>query len=314
MTSTTATPTCEHYLDHLRSQREVSGITLCGSTRMGVADDLSDLDIWVFCPRTTPLSEAYALDRLLPEGAVQERLFEGRDESLVDHFVLNLPVAGRWPILNLKFLRTDAIDRFAKLPPTLDPDYLENLENYLAMEIQHDPDRVLRSAQEALQHTFTTTNRERLTLAILQRYASLFWRSVYQGVLRDEAECWHHLIEEMIKLLTWSAFLCTGHAPPPAKWLYSPKVLGPQAEQILRLRKQTRTANTEDPERRDVLRVYLELAQAELDFLPDGPWGTWWRHVFGARIANLLAHPNVRNLQTLADRVDEIRIAPEAIA
>ncbi|NEA20207.1 hypothetical protein [Streptomyces halstedii] len=137
---------------------------------------------------------------MLPANARQEQLFEGRDDTLTSHLVLNLLT--RTGIVNLKVLRRQVLEQFVQdARPSLDEQFLEDLENYATMRPLHDPCGVLATHQQHLTDTYVTTAGQWLTPLLLQRYASLYWRSVYQGLLRSEPHSWRHLMGLLLNLL-----------------------------------------------------------------------------------------------------------------
>ncbi|MEE1736994.1 hypothetical protein PUR49_10840 [Streptomyces sp. BE147] len=274
------------YGAHLAALDVVEGIALCGSHRQGTADTMSDLDLWIFVRDTTPLSETYVLDRMLPADARQEQLFEGRDDTLASHLVLNLLTTEG--ILNLKVLHTRVLERFVQeARPNLDPQFLEDLENYVAMVPLHDPHGILTTHQDHLRDTHVTTAGEWLTPLLLQRYASLYWRSVYQGLLRIEPHAWRHLMGLLLALLASQDAVNGGGLPPPAKWLMSPRIRTANKSALTLLQDQVADASPAD--HRDVLAVYASLARVESAIWGPVhlPHGLWWHRVFSERLPNL---------------------------
>jgi len=296
MTPAADTPiTVEHCLDHLRALPAVHAISRCGSFRQGTDDAFSDLDIWVFCDNDAPLSEELAITRFLPDRARREVLLEERDDTLAEHLVLN--VLTDRVILNLKFLRTRVLTDFCARPPTLDPAYLEDLENYWTMQALHDPHDVVADHRSRLARGPVGTTSQWLAPEIVARYASTYWRSVYQGVLRTEDHAWRHLAGHLVELLTWAAFLDTGRLPPPRKWLFSPLLLAgvPGGDTVAALLDRIRHMELTD--RASVVDFYCALVPPE-DLVLTGiaPLGPWWRSVFTHRLPNLAALPGMGDM------------------
>lgn len=298
------TLTADVCLTHLTSLPAVRAIARCGSYRTGIQDHYSDLDIWVFCDDDTPLSEDLVVRDFLPDAARLEVLFEGRDDTLVEHLVVNVltgPV-----VLNLKFLRAGVLTRFCARPPSPDAGYLEDLENYHTMQALHDPAGVLAVHRAWLEQHAVRTVHSWLTPDIIARYSAMYWRSVYQGVLRDETHTWRHLVITMLELLTWHAYLNAGHLPPPRKWLFSRRLLhdvtaGADIDGLL-----------EELHRADdqpaILAFYARLGSLEHHVLGEHPMnhGFWWRAVWTQRLPNLAA---VLDLGDLLARVAHAGIA-----
>ncbi|MFD3970358.1 hypothetical protein [Streptomyces cyaneofuscatus] len=289
------------YVPELMARPEVEGIALCGSHRQGSDDTFSDLDLWVFVEDSVPLSEAYVLEQMLPATARQEMLFEGRDDTLTPHLVVNLLAEDG--VVNIKALHTGVLRKFAEeARPSLDPQFLEDLENYATMHVLHDPHAILLEHRTALRERFVSTTGEWLVPALTARYASLYWRSVYQGYLRAEAACWHHLLGEMVELLAQLEAACDGRLPSPAKWLLSETVTGraPLVRALSTIQAEIRSVNC--AEKPSVLRVYHSLARVESEVLATAlpPHGLWWRKVFTERLPNLALLPAHQALQQRA--------------
>ncbi|MEU5136970.1 hypothetical protein [Streptomyces californicus] len=287
------------YVPGLMARPEVQGIALCGSHRQGSDDAFSDLDLWVFVADSVPLSEAYVLERMLPSTARQEMLFEGRDDTLTPHLVINLLTEDG--VVNIKALHTGVLRRFTEAArPGLDAQFLEDLENYATMHVLHDPHAILSEHSTALQERFVRTTGEWLVPALTARYASLYWRSVYQGFLREETACWHHLMGQMIELLAQLEAACDGRLPPPAKWLLSENAGArtPVVRALSDVQAEIRSVNSAD--KAGVLRVYRSLARVESDVLAAAPppHGMWWRKVFTERLPNLALLPDHHGLRT----------------
>ncbi|MFG2774994.1 hypothetical protein [Streptomyces sp. NPDC048350] len=282
--------TTDECISHLMSSRQirVTAVTMCGSHRQGTTDEHSDRDLWVFCDDDQPISDHLATTAFIPLGARREVLFEGRDDTLTDHAVVN--VLTQDEVLNLKFLHTSVLTRFCGQPPVFDVQYVEDLENYLTMHPLHDPHGIVADHRTWLTiHARDTMNLWLIPQA-LQRYGSTYWRSVYQGVLREEVHAWRHLATHLVELLTWTAFALRGDVPPPRKWLFSPRLLQqlPQGAQILRALEAL--GSTTAPGR---LHVYEALAPLEDAILPAaGESAMWWRNVFTQRLPHLARHLN----------------------
>ncbi|MFH9561186.1 hypothetical protein ACH4K7_33135 [Streptomyces globisporus] len=286
------------YVPGLMARPEVQGIALCGSHRQGSDDAFSDLDLWVFVEDSVPLSEAYVLERMLPSTARQEMLFEGRDDTLTPHLVINLLTEDG--VVNIKALHAGVLSRFAEeARPGLDPQFLEDLENYATMEVLHDPHGILSEHRTDLRERFVHTTGTWLVPALTARYASLYWRSVYQGFLREESASWHHLMGQMIELLAQLEAACDGRLPPPAKWLLSENA-GARAQVVRTLSHvQAEIRSVNCTEKSSVVRVYHSLARVESDVLAPAtpPHGMWWRKVFTERLPNLALLPDHYDLR-----------------
>jgi len=288
------------YAAHLAALDVVEGITLCGSARQGTSDEVSDLDLWIFVDNTTPLSEGYVIDRMLPTGAHQEILFEGRDDTLVQHLVLNLVAQLR--IVNLKIMHTRVLTTFiATARRSLDAQFLEDLENYASMQLLYDPQGTLAGHQDRLRDRFATVAPHWLTPLITGRYASLYWRSVYQGLLRDETESWRIMMGQMLELLAYQDAVNASRLPPPAKWLLSTRVGLPNIRLLTEMQDAFTIADATKQEH--VLSVYRSLARVEPAVWGrcDLPHGMWWREVFRKRLPNLAMITGNQDLAALID-------------
>ncbi|MFE3610330.1 hypothetical protein [Streptomyces goshikiensis] len=300
-----------HCMEHLtRHVPGVEAITLCGSHRQGTADGYSDRDIWVFLRDDQPISEHLATTVFLPAGAACEVLFEGRDDTLTDHTVINVLTATE--VLNLKILHTRVLTAFSAQDPNLDVQYLEDLENYTTMQVLHDPAGVIRTHQGWLDRHALATISDWLLPALASRYASTYWRSVYQGVLRTEEHAWRHLATRLIELLAQLGFAQAGALPPPGKWLLSPRILSclPAGDGITGLLDQLHCASTREPD--SVVAFYRALAAVEDGLLTNDELfaGMWWRGVFSERIVHLAHHngrPDLLALSQAAPRPRTVR-------
>ncbi|MEK8146347.1 hypothetical protein NKH18_49040 [Streptomyces sp. M10(2022)] len=76
--------------------------------------------------------------------------------------MLNLVAESR--IVNLKVMHTRVLTMFiARARPSLDPQFLEDLENYASMQLLYDPEGALASRLDQLRDAFVTTAPEWLT-------------------------------------------------------------------------------------------------------------------------------------------------------
>ncbi|MGW5932027.1 hypothetical protein ACWF2L_38200 [Streptomyces anulatus] len=290
------------YVSGLAARHEVEGIALCGSHRQGSDDTFSDLDLWVFVEDAVPLSEAYVLEQMLPATARQEMLFEGRDDTLTRHLVINLLTESG--VVNIKALHAGVLRQFTEeARPGLDPQFLEDLENYATMRVLHDPHAILSGHRKLLQERFVSTAGEWLVPILTARYASLYWRSVYQGFLREETACWHHLMGEMVELLAQLEAACDGRLPSPAKWLLSENTGArvPCVQALSNVQAEIRMVSC--AEKAAVLRTYHSLARVESDVLAPAPppHGMWWRKVFTERLPSIARLPEHRDLLPQAE-------------
>ncbi|MCX5078649.1 hypothetical protein OHA84_36880 [Streptomyces sp. NBC_00513] len=299
--------TTEQCIDHLiKRVPGVHAIALCGSHRQGIADDFSDRDVWSLCDNRQPISDHLAVTEFLPTGTRHEILFEGRDDTLTDHTVLN--VLTDTEILNLKFLHVSVLTDFCRQPVSLDPQYLEDLENFTSMRRLHDPAGLIARHQRRLTRHARNIADPLLT-QILSRYGSTYWRSVYQGVLRTEEHAWRHLATHLIELLAWAAFIESGELPPPRKWLFSPRLLhsrpqGPALSALLDQVQHVRATETDT-----VLDFYRSLAETEDAVFTDTQqtMGMWWRAVFSQRLPNLARHLDRDDLNAYVARAPRPR-------
>lgn len=280
---------------------QVEAITLCGSHRQGTADEYSDRDLWVFCSNRQPISDHLATTVFLPVGAAREILFEGRDDTLTDHTVVNVLTE---EVLNLKFLHTQVLTTFCRTTPHLEAQYMEDLENYLTMRPLHDPLQTVSDHQKWLTLNARDTMPQWLTPQILARYGSTYWRSAYQGVLRGDEHPWRHLVTHLVELLAWAHFVNHAQVPPPRKWLFSARLLGqlPHGELIRDVLTRLSAASVSSSDgHAQVIGVYNALAHAEDAILPAaGERDMWWRSVFTQRIPHLALHLGRTELGALA--------------
>jgi hypothetical protein len=296
----TTTQAC---VDHLQQRADVEGISLCGSHQAGTKDRYSDRDLWVFLNSGTPLSDELAHTALLPPDARTEVLFEGRDDTLTPHTVVNVLTDGA-EILNLKFLHTSLLAGFCDQEPQVEPHYMETLETYVYMQIQHDPQEILAGHQQALKDRTVATMDRWLLPVLVQRYSSTYWRSVFQGLLRTEEQVWRGQVRYLVEMLLWTAHATSGQVPAPRKWLLSPRLLKdlPHGMACHELLDQLQRVRCED--KKSVLDLYRSLAVCEdavLEGLPELHLGMWWRGVFTARIPTIAAQTAEPGLLELAD-------------
>ncbi|WP_406300100.1 hypothetical protein OG948_33645 [Embleya sp. NBC_00888] len=152
------------------------------------------------------------------------------------------------------------------------------------------------------------TTEHRLAPEIVSRYASTYWRSVYQGVLRTEVHAWRHLAGHLVDLLAWAAFLDAGRLPAPRTWLFSPRLLAdvPGGDTIGDLLDRIRRVEMAD--RAAVLDFYRALGPVEDLVLAQiaRPLGTWWRAVFTHRLPNLATLPGLGDLAAVADATGDV--------
>lgn len=268
------------------SSAVVSGIAVCASARRGYQDSMSDVDVWVFLQPDTELTRAFVLDALLPPELKDAVLDEGRDDSWADYVVLNLWHDGE--ILNLKVLRMELLSDFCAVSPSWDLDYMENLENYWTMDIRFDRQGLLAKHQAWLESYALRKVGEDLAPELLRRYAIHYWRSVYQGVFRDEELAWTNQIFYLAELLVTLGFLCHDRLPPDKKWILSSKALaelGWMGQQISAALSVARRAAITDKDA--VLEVYVHLSAVEeelIDLSLCGWHEAWWRRVLDERM------------------------------
>jgi predicted nucleotidyltransferase len=272
--------------NELTSCAAVSGLAICASARRGYQDSMSDIDLWVFLEPDSVLSRDMVLDDLLPNTLRAAVLDEGRDDSWADYVVLNLLYGGE--ILNLKVLRMELLSDFCSQTPSWDLDYMENLENYWAMEVLYDRSDLLDKHKTWLENYAIRKVGDTLAPELLRRYAIHYWRSVYQGVLRNEELGWTNQIFYLAELLVSLAYLCEDRLPPDKKWILSTKVLdelgvvGVEIRAALTAARQVSLAD-----KSSVLDVYVHLSAVEellVDLSLCGWEQPWWRRVFDERM------------------------------
>ncbi|PQZ53035.1 MULTISPECIES: hypothetical protein [unclassified Microbacterium] len=273
-------------IDHLTLNPHVTGVAYCASVRRKYDDEYSDIDLWVFCAPDTELSQAFVWNEVLPEGLEESNLEEGRNDSWADYVVLNVLVESR--ILNLKILRIELLSDFCATTPSLDQDYMENLENYWTMDVQVDKQGLIAAHKVMLESFQIRKVGEDLASALITRYAIHYWRSVYQGFLRSEVLAWTSQIFYLAELLASIAYLNRGQLPPDKKWILSgPSLesLGQTGESLREALNIARSADISD--KREVLGVYRALADPEDSEIPLDVVGwdvTWWRRVLDERL------------------------------
>lgn len=281
-------------LRHFEVTPSVSGVAICGSESVGYEDEYSDLDIWCFLDINEKLSPNRALDEILPAWAVFELLDEGRDDSFVEYLTYNLIIGAR--VVNVKILTLRALSDFVDEAPSFDVWYLDCLDTYTTMKVLFDRNQQLDSYKRVIRSRSSRLIGAHMIQDALKRYTSFYWRSVYQGVLRNEENCWAGLIFYLAELLAMIAHLRAGQAPPSKKWLLSRRSLeelGEPGVAICRLLDHLRTS-TEDLD--GILRTYSILASAE-ELVIDPSWlviGHWWRAVFRERMLNVSAPESLR--------------------
>ncbi|MFI0264004.1 hypothetical protein ACH4OW_33915 [Streptomyces sp. NPDC017056] len=274
----------------------VEAAALCGSFRQGTEDQFSDMDVWMFLEVGTDISARFCIEDLLPAEAQELVIEEGRDDSEVDYVVLNLRCADR--ILNLKFLRIEQVADFSARKPSLDVGYLDDLENYWTMRILHDREGRLEQLKGHLELHAIRIIGDDLYPEMLLRYASFYWRSVFQGVLRNETNAWRSLMLYMIELLVGVAHLRNDRLPPPKKWLLSNASLrstGAAEPHLAAALQQVWQA--EEGNAHSLLQGYRHLSYAEAEILDPEylPQGFWWRRVFTERLHNIPTDPDVQH-------------------
>lgn len=280
--------TIDELVAFFRADDRISGACNCASVRRGVADEFSDYDIWVFMAPGEQISMDYVWAELMPAELRAANLEEGRDDSWADYVVLNVLVSDR--ILNLKFLRMELFTDFCREKPSWDLDYMENLENYWTMDVRFDKDGLLATHKKYLEQYALREVGEVLVPELMRRYAIHYWRSVYQGVLRDEVLEWTTQIFYLAELMVTFAHLLEDRLPPCKKWILSRFSLGQIGEvgtivaEILHL---ARRADITD--KKQVLQVYALFAKIEdkIVNLEINGWADfWWRRVLDERMRN----------------------------
>ncbi|MFB7378491.1 hypothetical protein ACFC6U_18405 [Kitasatospora purpeofusca] len=280
--------TVEELIELYRSDDRIAGAAVCASVRRGAQDCWSDYDLWVFLPPNTELTSRYVWSELIPEQILDGALDEGRDDSWADYVVLNIMVDG--VILNLKFLRMELFTDFCREEPSWDLDYMENLENYWTMDVRFDKGGLLAAHKLWLENGALRRVGEVLVPELLRRYAIHYWRSVYQGVLRDEELTWTHQVFYLCELLVALAHLKADRLPPCRKWILSGHSLdgiGTAGKALAEVLRAARRADITD--KRAVLEIYALLAPVEdelIDLELTGWTDQWWRRVLDERMAN----------------------------
>ncbi|MGC0318501.1 hypothetical protein [Kitasatospora acidiphila] len=280
--------TIEELIELYRSDDRIAGAAICASVRRGVQDGYSDYDLWLFLPPNSDLTSRYVWSELIPEEIKGGALDEGRDDSWADYVVLNIMVDG--VILNLKFLRMELFTDFCREEPSWDLDYMEDLENYWEMDIQFDKGGVLAAHKLWLENFALRRVGEVLVPELLRRYAIHYWRSVYQGVLRDEELGWTNQIFYLCELLVTLAHLRADRLPPCKKWIlsrHSFEQIGAAGKGLSEVLRAARRADITD--KREVLEIYALLAPIEdelIDLEITGWADQWWRRVLDERMVN----------------------------
>jgi hypothetical protein len=271
----------------LADRVEVLGGCLCGSHRMGLADRYADVDVWVFVDPATPLSDTYCLERLIPPELALELLSEGRDDSRVAFSVYNALTDDG--ILNLKFCSLDLLTAFVKATPTFDQRYLEDLENYQTMQVLWEREDIISVHQRVLRQRVVPRFLPTLAGEWVGRYASAYWRSVFQGFLRQDTHSWRLLMSDMIMYLADVSHVKNGRVPTPRKWALAQAVLNGLDHGVALARCLNAVAGCQVTDRHQVAACYHALGAAEEEILDTAALarGFWWRSVFVERLRNL---------------------------
>jgi hypothetical protein len=280
--------TIDELIELYRHDDRIAGAAICASVRRGVQDSYSDYDLWVFLPPNTELTGEYVWSQLIPEEIAVGALEEGRDDSWADYVVLNIMVEGI--ILNFKFLRMELFTDFCRLEPSWDLDYIEDLENYWTMDVQFDKGGLLATHKTWLENYALRRVGEILVPELLRRYAIHYWRSVYQGVLRDEELAWTNQIFYLCELMVTMAHLSADQLPPCKKWILSQHSFDQIGEVGKIISEVLRAARRTDiTDKRQVMEIYAMLVPVEnelIDLEIAGWTEQWWRRVLDERMAN----------------------------
>ncbi|SDH09519.1 hypothetical protein SAMN05421505_111107 [Sinosporangium album] len=284
--------------ERLSGTQHVVGLSLCGSHRLGVEDRYSDVDVWVFVEPETPLSDSYCLDNIIPTGLGIELLSEGRDDTLVPFSVYNTLTADG--ILNLKILSLQVLTEFVQAAPSFDRGYLDDLENYHTMHVMWEHEDFITLHQRVLRERIVEPFTPQLASEWVSRYASTYWRSAFQGYLRQDPHSWRLLTTDMIKYLVDLCHLAAGRLPAPRKWALADTYLTALPQHRTLRRCLDAAASCDVTDRRQVLGVYQELAAAEVDILTLDHREFWWRSVFHERMRNLAVPGPIADLAMTA--------------
>ncbi|WP_215449708.1 hypothetical protein [Streptomyces sp. ATCC 21386] len=286
----------EDVVSELKKSNAVEAAALCGSFRQGIEDRHSDMDVWIFLEIGTELSVRLVVEKILSPQAQSLVIEEGRDDTHVDYVVLNLKCSDC--ILNLKFLGLEQLADFTAKKPSLDTAYMDDLENYWTMQILYDRLGSIGQLRKHLELHSIRRVGDDLYPEMLHRYASFYWRSVFQGVLRGEMNAWRGLMLYLIELLIAAAYLKNDTLPPSKKWIlttHAVQATGSPAPTLAAALEHVWAADATDVA--SMLQVYRDLSEAEVEIfdLDHLPQGFWWRRVFTERLPNIEADPEIQS-------------------
>jgi hypothetical protein len=158
------------------------------------------------------------------------------------------------------------------------------------MRVVVDKDGLLASHKTWLENFAIRQLGEVMVPELMRRYAIHYWRSVYQGVLRDEVLNWTNQIFYLAELLVTLAYLNDDRLPPCKKWILatpSLRELGEVGELTVNILHRARSAEITD--KTQVMEVYALFAEIEdriIDLEICGWTDHWWRRVLDERMKN----------------------------
>lgn len=206
----------EGHAHHLAASiPEVTCVCLGGSLTQAdsILDARSDIDMFTYIAGT----ELPTCEQLAQQ--LRVHVSEFRKRSFLIEYRLQLGSHDT----NVKFFTSEFIESYVLAPPSLDPQYLEELEAYDRFSILFD--------RGPIGHLIKSVGARRkrdvgpLALMAVERYGKSLGWAVFQGLGRGYSAVALHGLSQALDMLLCAFYLGSGFYPPSVKWRASDQTL-----------------------------------------------------------------------------------------
>ncbi len=258
---------------------DVLGIALTGTFSDGTHDRFSDVDIWIYHSAGCEPQRIRSLIEQVP-GRYTTKPSHGAAYTLAEYIDSGL-------LVSVKLMSASVIEKVLRQQESLvfDEMVFEDIETILKWQILWERGEFLSSKTAVVRDRFKL-DRERLLGHAVRRYGDMIWRSVFQGVYRQDRLQFIALVVSALNALVAARALEDGRVPPPMKWRFSSRTLtqlglDDRVEWILE-----EVPRAKSPPA--IFEIYRKLQRIEQHVLQKvGPLERWWWGAFDTAALNV---------------------------
>ncbi|MCP4352236.1 MAG: hypothetical protein GY795_42800 [Desulfobacterales bacterium] len=193
----------------------LEGVSIGGSISKGwkAFDSNSDIDMFAYL-NLKRLPSIYTLSEFLKvqSESLRKRAFLIEYRIMLDGFDTNI-----------KFFTISYLKRYVNAMPSLDQQYIEELESYQFQSILVDKGKLLHFFQKAKEKKLTDL--KTLGKMSIERYGKSVGWAIFQGVGRGLKSVAFHALGQAVDALLCAYYISEGFYPPSLKWRASKKAL-----------------------------------------------------------------------------------------